>query len=281
MGTDRPLLLFLGHHRCGTSWITDVFRMVARELKLRHFTAHHARLFGYDLEKFAEETGTDCIAYINADYRYVQPLRNFRAFHVVRDPRDVSVSAYFSHLYSHEINDEWPELRGRRQRLQESTKDEGLLAEMAELGEEFRCMREWDYTNPSILDLKFETLIADPYLHFLEIFRFLGLLSEERLSIAKRTWHLWHRILRSLESVSGGRISFPAAPERLSAERILGIVWENDFDKKAKGRKPGQEDSSSHYRKGVAGDWRNHLKPHHLSYLKEHYGDVLVTLGYE
>ena len=70
-------------------------------------------------------------------------------------------------------------------------------------------------------------------------------------------------------------------PNRLPVERLLGIVWENDFATKANGRAPGREDPRSHYRKGTAGDWRNHFTERHVSYFKEHFGDLLVTLGYE
>jgi hypothetical protein len=46
-------------------------------------------------------------------------------------------------------------------------------------------------------------------------------------------------------------------------------------------RKRGQEDSSSRYRKGVAGDWRNVFTEEDQRTFMECAGDLLVELGYE
>jgi hypothetical protein len=46
-------------------------------------------------------------------------------------------------------------------------------------------------------------------------------------------------------------------------------------------RKQGEADPNSHFRKGIEGDWKNHLKPDHIARLKEVAGDKLIELGYE
>jgi hypothetical protein len=53
------------------------------------------------------------------------------------------------------------------------------------------------------------------------------------------------------------------------------------FQRLAGGRRPGEEDPASHYRRGVAGDWRNHLTPRHLVAFRERFGDLPERLGYE
>lgn len=47
------------------------------------------------------------------------------------------------------------------------------------------------------------------------------------------------------------------------------------------GRERGQEDPHSFYRKGMPGDWVNHLTPEEKRQFKELAGDMLVRLGYE
>ena len=47
------------------------------------------------------------------------------------------------------------------------------------------------------------------------------------------------------------------------------------------GRKEGQEDQNSFYRKGVSGDWRNHLTESGQALFKSLAGDLLIRLGYE
>ena len=59
------------------------------------------------------------------------------------------------------------------------------------------------------------------------------------------------------------------------------MVHDNRFETKTAGRKEGEEDVTSHYRKGVAGDWRNHFTQAHVDEFKTRYGDLLVRLGYE
>jgi len=115
----------------------------------------------------------------------------------------------------------------------------------------------------------------------IRVVRFLGLLDEGRFSLGKRALYPAFKGLRILEERLGRRIVIPIGPARLPAERVLGIVWENDFATKTNGRAPGREDPKSHYRKGAAGDWRNHFSPHHIARFKAQYGDLLVKLGYE
>jgi hypothetical protein len=47
------------------------------------------------------------------------------------------------------------------------------------------------------------------------------------------------------------------------------------------GRDPGQEDRKRFYRKGVAGDWKNHFTDEQKDVFKQLAGDMLIALGYE
>jgi hypothetical protein len=66
-----------------------------------------------------------------------------------------------------------------------------------------------------------------------------------------------------------------------SPETVGRIVEQQRFERLAAGRRRGQERSGSFFRKGVAGDWKNHFTPE----LRETYarvlGDFLVEFGYE
>ena len=53
------------------------------------------------------------------------------------------------------------------------------------------------------------------------------------------------------------------------------------FEQLSGGRTQGEEDSSSFYRKGVSGDWKNHFTDRDKRAFKEEAGDLLVRLGYE
>jgi hypothetical protein len=230
---------------------------VCDELGLR--CAYQRQQFGTDLKAFVERERAHFLIYPNANPGHVRGLLGqLRGFHVVRDPRDMAVSAYFSHLHSHPHTG-FPQLAERRERLRMMTKEEGLLDE---LGRPFvfRCMATWDYSLPNVLELKMEQLTREPYEGFCRVFAFLGLLEGSR-------------------DTPGG-YEYPHH-RKLTLSRLRAILVENDFAVKADGRKPGEEDVQSHYRKGVPGDWRNHFTDRHTEYVKKHLNGLLVKLGYE
>ncbi len=53
------------------------------------------------------------------------------------------------------------------------------------------------------------------------------------------------------------------------------------FEQLSGGRAQGEEDSSSFYRKGVAGDWKNNFTEEDKEVFKREAGETLIRLGYE
>jgi hypothetical protein len=196
-----------------------------------------------DLAAAFPDPGKTFLCYMNADARFVAPLENMRGFHVVRDPRDVVVSAYFSHLHSHPIHGKLGE---HRETLKSISESEGLMLELEGRVHQFRAMSDWNYDDPRILELRTEEVTVDAATYLPKIFEFLGL----------------------------------GPKQGLSPKLIAEVVENRDFSKLA-GRPLGEEDETHHYRKGVAGDWKNHFGPEHIEYFKAHYNDLLLMLGYE
>lgn len=64
-------------------------------------------------------------------------------------------------------------------------------------------------------------------------------------------------------------------------EAIEQAVSSASFEKSTKGRQRGQEDASSFFRKGIAGDWKNYFTERDKHIFKEEAGDLLIRLGYE
>jgi hypothetical protein len=247
MKPEKPLLAYFGHHKCATQWmrriVTDVCKVIGREpLVIRGW-----REFRGDLAAAVPSRSSTFLCCMNADMKHLRRLchldNGLRGFHIVRDPRDVVVSAYYSHLYSHTP---FEGLAERRARLQSATKKEGLLLELENRKHEFRSMLEWDYDQPNVLELRMEDVTTAAAEEIPRITEFLGL----------------------------------GAADGLTVTRLREIVAAHDFAVLA-GRRPGVEDVSSHYRKGVKGDWVNHFDREHVLYFKEHYGELLIKLGYE
>ena len=261
LGRNDELVAYYGHHKCATQWfrrmIADISGPVRRKvvvingvldgerggIQVREGGETELIPGTTDLAAAMPDPGKTILCYMNADARYVAPLKNMRGFHVVRDPRDVVVSAYFSHLHSHPIHGKLGE---HRETLQSVSESKGLMLELEGRVHQFRAMLDWNYDDPRILELKMEDVTVDAATYVPQIFEFVGL----------------------------GR------KQGLSSELLEEVIENRGFAKLA-GRPPGEEDATHHYRKGIAGDWVNHFGPEHIEYFKEHYNDLLLKLGYE
>src|SRR5215210_3995013 len=127
-----------------------------------------------------------------------------------------------------------------------------------------------------------------------------GMFTEERLRGAARSWNA--RVGKTVEdgpALLGSNyteVRYEDLLERPNEEvgrlaRFLGAdtsekavqqaVGSARFEKLSKGRERGQEDTSSFYRKGVAGDWNNYFTERDKQIYKEEAGELLIRLGYE
>jgi hypothetical protein len=192
---------------------------------------------------------------------FIPQLKNFKGFHVIRDPRDIAVSSYFSHRYSHPT-DGWPALAKHRVNLEKAEKSEGLFLDMEFIRQGvLKHLRKWDYHLPNVMEVKMEELTGNPLEKFIEIFDYLGIL-EDKSSLFRR----------SDPGSSGQRISLKALGK---------IIHKKRFSALSGGREKGEEDVKNHFRKGISGDWMNHFNDDHKQYFKENHNDLLIKLGYE
>jgi hypothetical protein len=280
----KHLAAAFGHHKCASMWVHGICEQVCLDLGLRLGCVFGEKEFGADLQRYVRERNVEFLLYGNADFHQVQrlPAENLRAFHYVRDPRDIVVSAYFSHRNSHST-DAWPELLEYREKLRSCSKEQGLFLELEFRSQQFQEMRSWKQltANGSIRRYQVEEVIARPYETFLEIFGWLGLLDQEHYSASKRLRFLLAKVGCRLERLMGSAVHLPRAISAMPAEGLLGIVNERDFSRLSGGRRQGQADPGSHYRRGVHGDWLNHFSVEHLQVFKERYGDLVLQYGYE
>jgi hypothetical protein len=277
----RPALLaFFGHHKCASTWIHNIVDAVCADAGWRRDYLYGEHLFDGDLAAHVAREKLDWISYVNADAKHLARVPELRGFHMVRDPRDLVVSAYFSHRHSHPTH-AWPELVPHRERLSKLDKREGLLAEIEFSGQFLAQMESWDYARPDVLELRQETFTKDPYRGFLEVFRFLGVLDEGHYNKARWLPYLASAALNITNRKFGPWQPLRAPMESIPGERLLGIVFDNRFEKFSEGRGKGKEDVKSHYRKGAGGDWVNHFEDVHVAAFKRRWNDLVLKLGYE
>lgn len=274
---NNVALAFFGHHKCATSWIIRMIRYLCIDLSITYENYHSPKMFEFDFGGRIKSKKIDFFSYTNADTYYVNQLdNNFLGFHVIRDPRDIVVSAYYSHLNSHP-SDFWPELNDHRNYLKGLSIDEGLFYMMGYLDSMtldgvtlklFSNLENWDYERANILEIKFETLVFNPYFHMLEILKFLNLIEEDDSSGGLR------KLMMGMQFVRKKR-------KKILIADALRIIYLFDFLRLTKGRKRGSEDLHHHYRKGVPGDWKNHFNDDHKEHFKKNYNNLLIKLGYE
>ncbi len=282
MKKQKPLLAYFGHHKCASTWITLINRAVCRELNLKFRIVDSPRfnpaVFAQGLNAFVKRKRIDFLSYINADFQFAKGLENCAGFHVIRDPRDIVVSAYFSHLYSHPTAG-WPELAAHRAQLQKVGKEEGLLLEMKFRMQEFEALYNWNYHQDNVLEMKMEDMIGSPYETMVQALSFLGLVD----TAPTFTRRFIHAVASAAAiHIKGTRlIPVTMAGRKIPVDNLLGYIFKNRFSSIARGRTNGEEDVKSHYRKGVAGDWVNHFSPDHCRVFNEMFDDLLVKLGYE
>jgi sulfotransferase family protein len=127
-----------------------------------------------------------------------------------------------------------------------------------------------------------------------------GMFTEERLRGAARSWNArvgktaqdgpvllgpnytevrYEDLLEHSNEEVGRLAGFLGADT--SEKAVQQAVGSASFEKLSKGRKRGQEDVSSFYRKGVAGDWNNYFTERDKEIYKEEAGELLIRLGYE
>lgn len=277
--TGRPAYAFYGHHKCATMWLNLIATSVCRRLGLKFRAVYDEDGFDRDLPGYLARESVDFLAYGNADIEFLRGLPPHRGFHIIRDPRDIAVSAYFSHLKSHKTGG-WPALVAHRQRLKELPPAEGLALEIRFREREFGHMSSWDYDQPHIMEVRYEDLTRATYSGLLQIFDFLGLLDHRDYRWTTRARMLLLELLARIASVAGRPLPRSLAARQLPSPELLTIAWCCRFEAQTGGRKPGDEDSAAHYRKGQPGDWVNHFDEDHKRLFKDLYPGLVPALGY-
>ena len=165
----------------------------------------------------------------------------FKYFVVMRDLRDTLVSGYFSLRISHSVL--VPLHSEWRRNLESMGTEDGLIY----------LMREW---------LPYSEKIQKSWIEGGErVLRYEDFLQRDV------------EILDEELNIRGGL--------DIERNRLKEVVIANRFECATHGRKRGDEDVTSHNRKGISGDWRNHFSSRVRSAFKELYGNLLIATGYE
>jgi hypothetical protein len=230
--------------------LQDLMRLIVNYLMEEKLRKSTKKLVG-DKTPFLSEEMVDEVAAI---------CPNAKVIHIVRDGRDVAVSSVF-HRWNNATDQGGPfkltsEQMAKREAYRSDPRtfvDSGnsIFSE----GNVAASAKEW-HNKVSRISQDGHALLGDRYYEV----HYENLLMNPTTEV--------QRLLGFLDAASSKEVS-------------QQCVEAASFDKLSKGRKPGEEDSSSFYRKGVAGDWKNYFTGRDKKIFKEEAGDLLIRLGYE
>lgn len=236
---------FLTQGKAGSQWIADVLsdpRILAFVPSMRFMRATGPE---YRMSDWARE-GDNFFAgpIFSVAYQEWEYFRRpgDKAIWVIRDPRDSLVSWAFSIAYSHFTE---PHVQLIREPMLSLSLRGKLLLAMYTHWEVAWIIRSWAgrKSTASEYPATYERLIADEYGQFGAMFDFLG-------------WSIPQDVLRE-------------------------VVDSLAFRRRSGGRDQGELNIFSHYRRGVAGDWKNYFD-RRLGWLFEvACPRLLIELGYE
>lgn len=275
-----PKYVMYGHHKCATMSLNTISDAVCKRLGLQFKAIYNESQFDRDLHGYVAKQNIDFLSYGNADLQFVENLPDHRGFHIIRDPRDIVISAYFSHRNSH-ATEAWSDLEPHRQKLKSLDIESGIAEEIRFRQRSLQHMQSWDYEQTNILEVKFEDLISRHYETLLTVFDHLQLLSHDDYRFFSRPGGLYRELMAFAKSSLNVKLPRLTNLRELPAAEFLTVVWRNRFEARTRGRSPGDEDVHNHYRSGRRGDWKNHFTDAHKGLFKELYPGLVPGLGYD
>jgi hypothetical protein len=229
-----PVVLVGTHHKTGTVWMRSLFSAVAAACN-QGFYAGSQSAYPAGSEVFFQ----DHCAFDLPTFPY-----HYRGLHLIRDPRDVVISAA---RYHPTANEPWLDrparwLGGQTYRaslLALSSVEERIRFEMDGAGGNvIRAMVAWNTSDKNFLTVKYEDLIQDVDLVlFRRIFTFLG---------------------------------YPDA----QLDHLCKIAWENSLFS-------GRIDRPKHVHSGKPAQWREVFSRDLSREFHARFGSELIRLGYE
>lgn len=177
-------------------------------------------------------------------YRSIPKPDHYKAFFLLRDPRDIVVSWYFSIKYSHRPMMIIPQLRKEMESMSFEDGMKYCVDTLSELGL-FTAQRSWmenrEEKEKSRV-FKYEDFALDNFVFLRDLLDYLEV--------------------------------------QMPPYELDDLYNRHTFEKITSGRNQGEENKKDHYRKGVPGDWKEYFTPSITNHFTSVTGDLLEVLEY-
>jgi len=239
------------YHCCTQKTASQFFREVYSDSAFFKYTGLHVkphREIGLRSAAIHRPLPTRTIAYLYIGYpafKAIPKPSSYKAFFLLRDPRDAVVSWYFGVQGGMVQTFVIPEMRRQVESMDKQSGLRSVIDILESLGY-FEAQRSWvdpEVAAQGIRIFRYEDFAADNQTFLADLFAYL-------------------------------EIPMPSG-------ELDALVNRRGFSRKTRGRQQGEEKVGSHYRKGVGGDWINHFDEATVSHFRSVTGDLIDVLGYE
>jgi hypothetical protein len=229
------------HHKTGTVWMRTIFEAIAKALKVKFVYMNRAAGLQQSKLKIPSIVLNDHSDFSTCAWMLDHP--SCRILHLIRDPRDMVLSAMHYHRTAQE-----PWLHKAKQHFGGLTYQQKINSLPDDQSRYFfemrnsakraiRDMRGWDYSRPNSMECRYEDLIADSEMkRFTEALTHLGF-EEHELEICKAL---------------------------IRQHSLFGDLGNH-----------------THVRSGEARQWKSKFNKELAEKFLSVFGDVLIELGYE
>lgn len=246
LGKERSCVDNVFHacvQKTGSQWISAVFR----DLRVREASGlapfpQFRYEWGEFRSNFPRRTFVPGLYISRPLYEEIEKPDTYKTLYVLRDPRDIALSWYWSVKETHHL---MGKVVKHRERLESLSFHEGLKYAIRTLSIKFSYMRSWAYARDDehVLFIRLEDLAEEPVAGFAEIM--------EHCKIPLSTAQL----------------------EEILKDYTKEKMRRRDLEVRG-------QDERSHYRKEST-DWRQAFDPEHRELFRDVTGNLLGLLGYE
>lgn len=222
----------LTHHKCASAWLEGYINEYCGINRFDVFRTRYSDI--------PPEVPQKIRIVLNASYRTAKNWPE-GGIHVIRNPLDIVVSAYYSHRNTHSLNG-WPQLSAQRDILRSFDEHDGMMLTLSFLERDdfyqdtvagpLHALRHWNYDDDRFSVIRMEDAVQDPA-----------------------------RVVGSLLLARHSGSHLPD-PDRHSFQAVTG-------------RRVGEVNDASHYRSGQPGQWRTALPAAVVAYMRAHYEPFL------
>lgn len=248
---NRPPVVNIYHaaiQKTASHHVKAVFKdkRIKKHTKLPSFPGHRYEWDEFK-KKFPKYHFVPGLFISYGQYEEIKKPKRHRTFYIIRDPRNIIVSWYYSTLETHRLAGK---VGKYRKILQNLDLDRGIKFCIQTLQYKFSFMRSWIYnrSDPNVLIVKFENLVQSPFETYKKIFSHCGVAIPDNV----------------LEDV----LKDHTKDTMRELEKSSFFIFKRSLSGK------------SHYRTR-SNNWREVMSEQNLKYFYTVNGNLLEELGYE